>query len=99
MINSVAGGGTLVTFPTLIWVGLDPIVANVTNTVSLWPGALGATFGLRREIGDGWRWMILLAGPSILGGLVGAVLLLHTPPSAFGAMVPFLILFATVLLA
>ena len=99
MINSVAGGGTLVTFPTLIWLGLDAIVANVTNTVSLWPGALGAMFGLRREIGDGWRWMMLLAGPSILGGLVGAVLLLHTPPAAFGAMVPFLILFATVLLA
>jgi len=99
MINSVAGGGTLVMFPTLIWVGLDPIVANVTCTVALWPGALGAIFGLRRELGEARSWILLLSLPSVAGGLLGAVLLLRTPPDTFAAIVPYLILFATVLFA
>ena len=52
MMNSVAGGGTLVVFPTLLWIGVEPIRANVTCTVSLWPGSLGAMVGFRRELGD-----------------------------------------------
>jgi len=99
MINSVAGGGTLVSFPALIWLGRDPIVANVTNTVAIWPGSLGAMFGFRRELGNSRRWMALLAGPSMIGGLVGAVLLLQTPSRVFAAIVPYLILFATILFA
>jgi uncharacterized membrane protein YfcA len=99
MINSVAGGGTLVTFPTLVWLGRDPILANVTNAVALWPGSLSAAFGYRRELGDSGRWMLLLAGPSLAGGLLGASVLLRTPSRTFAAIVPYLILFATVLFA
>jgi len=99
MINSVAGGGTLVSFPTLIWIGRDPIVANVTNTVALWPGSLGGMLGFRRELQGTGRWMGLLALPSLLGGLVGAVLLLATPSRTFATIVPYLILFATILFA
>jgi len=99
MINSVAGGGTLLSFPALVWIGRDPIVANVTNTLSLWPGSLGAMLGFRRELGDGRRWMALLTAPSVIGGLVGAMLLLQTPSRTFAAIVPYLILFATLLFA
>jgi uncharacterized protein len=99
MVNSVAGGGTLVTFPTLVWIGRDAIAANVTNTAALWPGSLGAMVGFRRELGDSRRWMVLLTAPSILGGLVGAILLLRTPSGIFAALIPYLILFATLLFA
>ena len=99
MMNSVAGGGMLVTFPALVWIGLDPIQANVTSTVSLWPGSLGATYGFRRELGDSRRWMLLLAPVSVVGGLIGAFLLLRTPSSVFASLVPYLILFATILFA
>jgi uncharacterized protein len=99
MMNSVAGGGTLVAFPALVWLGIDPIRANVTCTVALWPGSLGAMVGFRRELGDSRRWMLLLGAPSIAGGLIGAGLLLLTPSRLFASIVPFLILFATILFA
>jgi uncharacterized protein len=99
MMNSVAGGGTLLTFPALIWLGMDPIQANVTSTVSLWPGSLGAMYGFRRELGDSRRWMLLLAPVSVVGGLAGAFLLLRTPSRVFASIVPYLILFATILFA
>jgi uncharacterized membrane protein YfcA len=99
MMNSVAGGGTLVTFPTLLWLGVDPIRANVTCTVALWPGSLGAMVGFRRELGDSRRFMLWLGAPSIVGGLIGAGLLLLTPSRLFASIVPFLILFATILFA
>ena len=99
MMNAVAGGGTLLSFPALIWMGMDAKAANVTSTVALWPGSLGGMFGFRRELRGARRWMKLLAAPSVLGGLVGAVLLLKTPARLFAAIVPFLILFATVLFA
>ena len=98
-INSVAGGGTLLTFPALVWIGIDPKVANLTSTVALWPGSLSGTVGFRRELSGSRRWMLLLGGPSILGGLVGALLLLRTEASTFARIVPFLILFATLLFA
>ena len=99
MMNSVAGGGTLVTFPMLVWIGIDPIRANVTCTVALWPGSLGAMVGFRRELGDSRRWMLLLGVPSVAGGLIGARLLLLTPSPLFARIVPHLILFATILFA
>ena len=99
MMNSVAGGGTLVAFPTLLWIGVDPIRANVTCTVALWPGSLGAMVGFRRELGDSRRWMLLLGAPSVIGGLIGACFLLLTPSRLFTSIVPYLILFATILFA
>ena len=96
-INSVAGGGTLVTFPTLIWLGLSSVTANATSTVALCPGSLGAMWGYRRELGSAQPRMLALVAPSLVGGIAGALLLRWTPASTFDALVPFLILFATLL--
>jgi hypothetical protein len=98
-INAVAGGGSLITFPALVWAGLDPIVANTTNTVTLWPGSLAAVMGFRRDLRGLARWIVVLTVPSILGGAAGAYLLLRTPSRLFAAFVPWLILFATALFA
>ena len=96
-INSVAGGGTLVTFPTLMGLGLPSIAANATSTVAIWPGSLGSMWGFRREIRATDPGIRLLAIPSVIGGLIGAILLRRTPAELFDHLVPFLILFATVL--
>lgn len=96
-INSVAGGGTLLSFPTLIWLGLDSVSANATSTVAIWPGSLGGMAGYRKELATADRRMLALIVPSLIGGISGALLLRFTPPSIFDALVPFLILFATVL--
>ena len=98
-INSIAGGGTLISFPALLWIGRDPIVANATNTVAIWPGSLAGAFGFRRELATARRWLLLLIVPSIAGGALGAWLLLRTPSEIFERIVPFLILGATILLA
>jgi len=97
MINSVAGGGTLVSFPTLIWLGLNSVTANATSTVAIWPGSLGGMAGYRRELATVERRMIALVVPSLIGGIVGALLLRWTPPAIFDKLVPYLILFATLL--
>jgi uncharacterized membrane protein YfcA len=97
MINSVAGGGTLLTFPSLVWLGQSPIVANATSTAALWPGSLGSMWGYRRELKETKKQLYVLIFPSILGGFAGAVLLRLTPPGVFAKLVPFLILFATIL--
>lgn len=96
-INSIAGGGTLITFPILIWLGLDPKVANGTSTVALWPGLFGGLFGYRRELENSSPILIRLGLTSIVGGAIGAWLLIWTPSPVFAYLVPFLILFATVL--
>jgi uncharacterized membrane protein YfcA len=97
-INSVAGGGTLVSFPTLIWLGLDSVTANATSTVAIWPGSVGSAWGYRRELRTAEGRFLAMIGPSLAGGLLGAWLLRYTPPALFDRLVPFLILFATVLL-
>jgi uncharacterized membrane protein YfcA len=96
-INSVAGGGTLVSFPTLIWLGLNSVTANATSTVAIWPGTVGSMLGYRRELRAAEPRFLALIGPSLIGGIVGAVLLRLTPSSVFDRLVPFLILFATLL--
>ncbi|MGZ4789263.1 MAG: sulfite exporter TauE/SafE family protein [Terriglobales bacterium] len=96
-INSVAGGGTLVTFPTLLWLGIPSVAANATNTVAIWPGSLGSLWGFRRELSQADRIMLWLVVPSMIGGITGALLLRHTPTHTFDRIIPFLILFATVL--
>jgi hypothetical protein len=95
-INAVAGGGTLVTFPALVWSGLEDRIANATSTVALWPGSVGGMWGYRRELRGLKRWTILLV-PSFLGGVAGAWLLLATPAATFRMIVPYLILTATCL--
>lgn len=96
-INSVAGGGTLVSVPTLIWVGVPALDANATSTVGLWPGSLGSVWGYRRELSTADRRLFALVVPSLAGGLLGAVLLRLTPSDLFERILPFLILFATLL--
>jgi uncharacterized protein len=96
-INSVAGGGTLVSFPALIWLGLDSVIANATSTVAIWPGTVGSAWSYRREIRSAKTHFLALIAPSLVGGLVGAILLRYTPTAMFDRMVPFLILFATLL--
>ena len=98
-INAIAGGGTLISFPALLWIGRDAIVANATNTVAIWPGSLAGAYGFRRELATARRWLLLLIVPSIAGGALGAWLLLRTPNDTFERIVPFLILGATILLA
>ena len=96
-INAIAGGGTLVTFPALVGLGVPAIVANATSTVALWPGAIASMYGYRHEL-DGVRsWAVRFAVPSLLGGLAGALLLLRTPGERFDQIVPWLVLGATLL--
>ncbi len=99
MINSVAGGGTLVSFPALRAVGFLSRAANATSTVALWPGAWGAIGGYRRDLAGAGRLVGALAVPSLLGGGLGAWLLLVTEERTFGRIVPWLVLFATALFA
>lgn len=98
-VNALAGGGTLLSFPALIALGLPPITANVTNTVALVPGYLGGTWACRADL-DGQRRRIVVFLPvAAAGGLVGAVLLLRSPERLFDLLVPLLILGAVVILA
>lgn len=106
-VNSVAGGGTLLTFPALLWVGhTTPLlfwgdqvekIANATSTVALWPGQLGSLWGYRKEIKESRKAILRLGAPSLIGGALGAYLLLRTPSKTFAHLVPFLILTATLL--
>jgi hypothetical protein len=98
-INSIAGGGTLISFPALVWLGRPPIIANATNTIAVWPASLSAVFGYRAELRTVRRWLLLLTLPSLAGGALGAWLLLRTSEKTFVRIVPLLILGATLLLA
>ncbi len=98
-VNSIAGGGTLLTFPALLGLGVPGIVANATSTVALWPGSLGSLMGYRRELIGARDWAMRLAIPSVLGGLTGAWLLLVTSEAEFKKLVPWLVFGATVLFA
>jgi uncharacterized membrane protein YfcA len=94
-VNSIAGGGTLITFPTLLALGIPPIVANATSSVALWPGTVGSMWGYRRELEGARSWAVRFAIPSLAGGMVGALLLLRTSSERFSHLVPFLVLGAT----
>ena len=99
LVNAIAGGGSLISFPVLTAVGLPPVIANVTNTVALLPGYGGAALAQRRELRDQRRRLILLLPAAALGGLLGGVLLLSSGEAVFGALVPWLILLGSGLLA
>lgn len=96
-MNAVAGGGTLLTFPALIGLGIPPLTANATSTVALWPGSASSFWGYRAELAGAQRWAIGFALPSLLGGVVGALLLLATDEQTFSDLVPWLVIGATVL--
>ncbi len=97
-VNAMAGGGSLISFPALLWVGYSPLVANVTNTVALVPGYLGGSMAYKAELEGQWRNVRELGIVSLGGGLLGAFLLLAAPASLFARVVPWLILFACALL-
>jgi uncharacterized membrane protein YfcA len=96
LMNAIAGGGTIVTFPALIFAGLPSIGANATSTVALLPGTLAGVAGYRRMLPAVWRWIRLFIVVSLAGGLVGGILLTQTPERVFDRLVPYLILFATI---
>ncbi len=98
-INAVAGGGSLISFPALVAAGYPAKVANVTNSVALWPGYASGSFGYRAELQYQKRRVASLIAPSVLGALAGSAILLATPESAFDAVVPFLVLLAALLMA
>lgn len=97
LINSVAGGGTMLTFPVLLFFGTPAVVANATSTVALVIGTAGSIFGFREHMTAIRPWLTRFVPVSILGGLVGSMLLTRTSDKVFSHLVPFLILFATIL--
>ena len=98
-MNAIAGGGTILTFPTLVFLGEPGLRANATSAVALVPGAAASMAGYRDEVTTHAGWLKVLALPSLLGGALGSVLLLRTPEATFARLAPFLVLFATVLFA
>ena len=98
-VNALAGGGTLLSFPALMAAGLPAVAANVTSTIALCPGYLGAALAQRTELAGQRDRVLSLLPAAIAGGLGGAVLLLHTSPASFIALVPWLLLLACALLA
>lgn len=99
-VNSIAGGGSLLLFPALLGAGLPPLTANVTNSVSVWPGFVGAVYGFREDLRtQSRRRLLALSVVTAMGAISGSVLLLVTPAAAFDVVVPALVLFASLLLA
>lgn len=98
-LNAVAGGGSFLTFPTLVFQGVSPIIANATSTVALWPGSIASTGAYRDDLRTLRRYLVPFSVASLLGGYLGAWLLLRTSPDDFRALVPWLILVATLVFA
>jgi uncharacterized membrane protein YfcA len=98
-VNALAGGGTLITFPTLIAVGIPAVAASVTNTVALVPGYLGATFAQSKDLAGQKRRLWLFLPVGAIGGIIGGILLLNTGEKLFQELIPVLILLASGLLA
>ena len=96
-VNAVAGGGTLITFPVLLLLGTPPIIANATSTLALVIGTAGSVYGFRRQIASMRSWFFRFMPVSVFGGLLGGILLTLTHERIFAKMIPFLILFATIL--
>ncbi len=98
-MNSIAGGGSFLTFPALIFIGVGPIVANATNNAAMWVGTIGSVRGYREEIAAHRHLLGTLALVSAVGAFCGALLLLATPPRLFERLIPWLLLFATAVFA
>ena len=97
-VNAIAGGGTLLTFPALLYTGMSSITANATSNCAVWPGSVMSSWTYRRHLVDNRDRVWALAWPSLAGGLAGAMLLFNTPEKVFRFIVPFLILLACGLL-
>ncbi len=98
-LNAIAGGGTNVSFPALLWLGLPAVVANATSAVALWPGSLAGAWGFRRALRQArpvWFWLLV---PSVMGGALGAWLLVALPSRIFAGAAPWLVLSSTLLFA
>jgi uncharacterized membrane protein YfcA len=98
-INSVAGGGSFISFPALLLTGVPPISANATNATALWPGSVASVGAYRRELSVQRRGIVLFSATSLVGGLIGALLLLRTNDAVFEQLIPYLLLMATVVFA
>src|ERR1700690_2857537 len=99
-MNAIAGGGSFVTFPAMVFAGLPPVIANASSTVALFPGTVASTFAYRHELdGAGGIRLPVLTPISIAGGLAGAILLLATPTHLFDIVIPWLLLLATITFA
>jgi hypothetical protein len=97
IINAVAGGGTLITFPVLILFGVSPVIANATSTLSLVLGTAGSLYGFRENIKEVRPWFSTFIPVSLIGGWLGSFLLTHGNANTFALLVPYLVLFATLL--
>ena len=98
-LNGIAGGGSFILFPVLMFVGIPPIAANATNSIALLPGTLASAGAYRREFSQDKRSLIQICGLGLIGGLAGAILLLKTPPEVFLRILPYLLLTATLAFA
>lgn len=98
-INSAAGGGSFITFPALVFLGVPPITANATNTTAMWLGQVGTMRAFRSELQRPSRPLLAAMAVSVVGGIAGAILLLHTPQRTFDLVIPWLLLLATLLFA
>jgi uncharacterized membrane protein YfcA len=98
-MNSVAGGGSFLSFPSLLFAGVPPISANATNNAAMWVGTLGSARGYHEEISEHRSLLLPVVAVSVAGSLIGALLLLMTPQALFARLIPWLLLFATVLFA
>lgn len=99
MANAIAGGGTAIAYPTLIWLGLPPVSANATNSVALWPGSISAAWSYRARLRDSDRRWLRLIPMTLVGGAAGAWLLIRLPPQSFRFLAPYLVISASALLA
>src|ERR1700679_1039280 len=93
-LNSVAGGGSFIAFPALLFAGIAPVVANATNTVALWPGSVASAFAYRHDVPGPRSTLIVLSAASFVGGIGGAILLLKTSETTFVHLLPRLLLVA-----
>lgn len=98
-LNSLAGGGSFVSFPALLFTGMPPVEANATNTVALWPGLAASIFTYLKRLDVPARLLVPLVVTSVVGGLAGALLLIKTPQHTFFHLVPWLLLCGTLLFA
>lgn len=94
-LNAVAGGGSFITFPVLIFTGVPPIAANATNNTALWVAALASARAYRKDLGIPRRELLLLSATSLVGGVLGSLALLFTSPDVFKKLIPYLLLLAT----